>query len=72
MCDCIELTNKELKKYNTRLVIQILFNMQGLSPVEKVVCATEKDDPRNRRKPAKIFATYCPFCGEKYEKESEE
>ena len=72
MCDCIELTNKELKKYNTRLIIPILWNSQGLKPVEKVVCATEKDDIKNKRKAVNIFATYCPFCGEKYEKESEE
>lgn len=69
MCNCIELVNKELKGYNTRLVIPISLNQHGLKAIEKVVCVTEKDNARDKRKAVKIFATYCPFCGKKYEEE---
>lgn len=70
MCNCIKDTNKVLEErgLNTRLDIPIMFNRGngnlGSSP--QVLIKTKKADTTKREKPIKLFASYCPFCGEKY------
>lgn len=72
MCDCIETTNKYLKEnypeLNTQIYVPIaLFRNDSGSPsYHKVVIETEKLDDKKRKKPIVLFASYCPFCGEKY------
>jgi hypothetical protein len=67
MCDCIEKLNEQLKERNTRIVMPISFSSKGLSTLLGPIIATEKADPTNRKKPVKLMASYCPFCGEKKE-----
>jgi len=72
MCDCIEMTNKDLKEnhpeFNTRVHVPIVFNFKdGVCKESKAMIVTEKLDDKKRIKPIKLFASYCPFCGEKYE-----
>ena len=72
MCNCIEMTNKDLKEnypeYNTRIHVPIVFNFEKQIYREpKALIVTEKLDDSKRKKPIKLFATYCPFCGEMYE-----
>jgi hypothetical protein len=72
MCDCIKLTNESLKndhpELNTRVYVPVMMNMKtGLHTEPKAVILTEKLDDKVRKKPVKLFATYCPFCGAKYE-----
>jgi hypothetical protein len=59
MCGCIERTNAFLADHNTRITLPML------GPQLPFVL-TEKVDDKKRGKPAFLFATYCPLCGEKY------
>jgi hypothetical protein len=70
MCNCIELSEKALIEHgdnNTALAIPIVFHTDGKEHPTRLTVGTEKRDPDKRQKPATIFASFCPFCGEKYE-----
>lgn len=76
MCDCIEMTNKDLQEnhieFNTRIHIPIVFDFKnGLCKEPQAMIVTEKLDDKKRVKPIKLFASYCPFCGKKYKEEDE-
>jgi peptide deformylase len=68
MCDCVDKVNKLLEPYNTCLTIPIVFSLVGeLTRPEQVLVQTEKIDTKKRTGTAKkLFATYCPFCGNNY------
>jgi hypothetical protein len=74
MCDCIDKINEALEKQgtNTMLDIPIMLNRTGsdnvLASAKRVKIMTCKRDSSNRKKPMQMFASYCPFCGEKYDK----
>ena len=63
MCECIKTVNDNLSSANINTRIKVPFTMGDVS---KCVVATEKEDSNNRKKPKTIFASFCPFCGEKY------
>lgn len=73
MCNCHLLVDQQLeeKGSNTRLDIPLVFH-QGQVSTHIVSITTCKRDIKKREKPIKVFATYCPFCGEKYPKNKEE
>jgi hypothetical protein len=62
MCDCIKKINAGLaaSEFPNTLVEYPLFGPQ----VTFVVTCKRSD--RAREKPKRMLATYCPFCGEKY------
>jgi hypothetical protein len=60
MCDCIKSTNEYLAQHNTKITIPWL-------GTQRPFVQTEKIDGKKRNKPMMLFASYCPFCGEKYE-----
>ena len=63
---CIARTSALLEKErNTRLVIAQTFNFKTEEEGERLLIATEKVDPKKKGKAIPIFATFCPFCGEK-------
>jgi hypothetical protein len=62
LCDCVKLSNEELAKHNTRL--ELAFTMTGVMP--NVLISTEKVDTKKRAGPIRLFAAFCPFCGEEY------
>lgn len=65
MCDCIKTTNELLaKEHNGELVVTLFGNPQRTS------IEVQKLDSKKRVKPPRLIASYCPFCGEKYVKES--
>ena len=70
MCDCIRNLNIlliEKEGNNTRISTPIFVNIStGLGSIAQAMIVTEKRDTRNRIKPDKIIASYCPFCGKKY------
>lgn len=68
MCNCIDMSVKALeeKKINTSLVIPITFRTDGKVSADRLTVGTEKRDFSKREKPVTIFASFCPFCGEKY------
>lgn len=67
MCNCIDLIDEKLKEagQNTMIDVLIAFGPDGISATKRPVIATKKRDVSNRKKPSKMFASYCPFCGEK-------
>lgn len=60
--DCEEMRrmNEHLARFNT--VIEMPF----IGP-QRVLVSTHKLNMAERGKPKSAFASYCPFCGEKYE-----
>ena len=64
MCNCIEMTNKSLEEYNTKLDVTI--SLFPEAAVLGILVSTTKLDARKRGVAKNIVATYCPFCGEKY------
>lgn len=64
MCNCITQLSGQLKAYNTAIDVSI--NLSSNVPVKAIV-KTYKDDESKRQKAMTLIASYCPFCGEKYE-----
>ena len=59
--DCVARINALLKEHNTKLAEAIAIG----SDRECIVLATSKADEKLRKKPALLFATFCPMCGVK-------
>lgn len=59
-CDCISKCNNVLAPHNSALVTTLLTNP------ERVAIDTNKVDSKKRGRPARMIATFCPFCGERY------
>lgn len=68
MCNCIDRVNSELKEQapNTMLLVPMMLR-RGTT---RLFVETTKRDDKKRGKPTRMFATFCPFCGVKYEKEA--
>lgn len=65
MCGCREQINDRLKERNGRLAFGFTFNDNTMAlsapmiEVEKIVA--------RGKKPPTVLATFCPFCGTRYE-----
>jgi hypothetical protein len=60
--ECIAVANELLREHNTQLSMAYsLTNPER----ELIHVKTVKLDPTQRGRPMTLFATYCPFCGEK-------
>jgi hypothetical protein len=70
MCECRKLMNERLADKNARLAFGFTFGggHMGLTPP---IIETEKLKPRGKKPPI-VLATFCPFCGVKYERAVEE
>lgn len=69
MCDCIELINDKLEEANTNTVLDIPMTLSMSSDdikADRTTVTTRKKDSMARKKAQKVFASYCPFCGDKY------
>ena len=67
MCDCIERVNANLAQFNTIITVPMWTSTGMLTPFVE----TSKLDSGKRGKPRSVFATHCPFCGEKYVSQQE-
>lgn len=59
MCDCITEVNTKLAEHNTCVSMPLIGRQQPFVMTEKV-------DEKKRGKVPLLFASCCPFCGEKY------
>lgn len=66
MCDCIREIDEHLEKYNTKLGAAIGIRDRQLV-LFGVYIETYKIETKRRGRPKAIVASYCPFCGEKYQ-----
>lgn len=64
MCDCNERVDGLLKERGSNTVLNLPMFV-GDGPA-RVFVETMKRDEKKRGKPEKMFANFCPFCGEKY------
>lgn len=62
MCNCIETANEHLAEFNTRIELPIWTRSGALRPFVQTIKINEK----KRGNPKMMFASCCPFCGEKY------
>lgn len=65
-CTCIKKINQQLAEYNTKLGIGIGVTAD-LGMISRLLIVTEKLDKTSKKKPALMSATYCPFCGVKFD-----
>ena len=69
-CKCIEKCNDEMERLalNTAVSVPLIINFgTGKCAPPMAMIATYKVDDRQRGKPKSIIATFCPFCGKRYE-----
>lgn len=67
MCDCFKQVNEQLEPLGDELSVRMMFNFEKASlRFSNAIVATNKKEGK-RGKPTTLFASYCPFCGEKYE-----
>ena len=70
MCDCAKQVNKSLKENdtNTRLDIPMMLSMsENTVSADRLSVSTCKASSKSRKKAQRVMASYCPFCGEKYD-----
>lgn len=68
-CTCIETVNAKLGPRNTRLTLPIVFNRKEGEPERLMIVTEQIETGRGKAKAAGMFASYCPFCGTKYQSE---
>jgi hypothetical protein len=66
-CTCIETVNEKLATRNTRLTLPLVFGRKDGDPERLMIVTEQVETGRGKAKAVGVFATCCPFCGEKYE-----
>jgi len=68
MCECIQRANEMFKEHNMRIVTPMTIDdKRRLGPLPKATILTERLDKKKRGNPMSLVATFCPFCGVKYD-----
>ncbi len=66
MCDCFTKVNRLLREHNTAIDLVNVISMKT-GNFERVMCVpTTRIDTKKRKGPLRVFASFCPMCGEKY------
>ena len=69
MCDCIQKLDDLLKEHNTQIDVDLMFFCQ--SGAVRPHISVSKIDKKKRGSPKFVLVKFCPFCGEKYNKDDE-
>lgn len=64
-CGCVKKVNEHLANQNGRLAVGFAVTDSGL--ITRLIIGTEKVDKSKRAKPPIVSATFCPFCGVKFD-----
>lgn len=77
MCNCIREINSKLTKSGINAELDVPFIVDPITKdirAEIVTISTCKRDESKRGKSVTVtvFASYCPFCGERYEQDANE
>jgi len=65
-CDCFTKVNRLLREHNTAVDLCDTINMKTGNFERRMVVPTKRIDTKKRKGPMRVFATYCPMCGDKY------
>lgn len=65
MCECRETIDKELAASNAKIGMAILVGNSSLDLAPPLI-VLEKVNTKQRGRLPNLVATYCPFCGVKY------
>lgn len=68
-CKCFDTMNESLKSRN--LTLSHVVSFPEFEPIKRVLIATERSATGKKTTPCKTVATFCPFCGAKYENPKE-
>lgn len=70
MCNCATEVDKQLadRGVNTRLAFALQIT-KDMGLVSRLLVSVEKIDKAKRKPPMNVFATFCPFCGNKLEED---
>ncbi len=63
MCECVKEVNKKLNEAGHNTQVKLPMMMGG--GAERPIVVAEKADSDIRKKPISVFASFCPFCGDK-------
>lgn len=64
-CNCISTVDAMLAERNTRIMVPI---MLGADQTPRPMIVTDQiETGRGKKKAVGMFATFCPFCGVRYE-----
>lgn len=66
-CDCIKQMDAKLAPHNTRLAVTFGFSRATGKSVTLPTILVEKVESRKRGSEALAIASFCPFCGERYD-----
>lgn len=67
-CNCIADVDAMLAERNTRIMLPM---MLGADQTSRPMIVTEQiEKGRGKKKAVGMFATFCPFCGQKYKRGS--
>lgn len=64
-CDCINTVDGMLAERNTRIMLPII--LRGDQTPRPMIVTEQIETGRGKKKAAGMFATFCPFCGVRYE-----
>jgi len=68
MCNCVSVINTKMEAKGLNTVIDVPYQMTkdlGEAP-QRTKVVTAKKCRSVRKRPVDVFASFCPFCGEKY------
>lgn len=68
-CDCQKTVDEQLASSNARIAFGLLFGNATIDRSPAMI-VLEKIDEKKRGKFPTLLATCCPFCGERYRKDS--
>ncbi len=68
MCDCFTKVNRLLREHNTAIDLCDTINMKTGNFERRMIVPTARIDKKKRKGPIRVFATFCPMCGEEYPK----